>query len=146
MRRIFAVTLCLVSLAGLPFLTGCSSDPQVRAAETVAGAVVASQIIDEIATWIRPLPVEPTNPIDMNHSKVIFTNATNRAVRINLEGPRTYEVNVGHGGEINLVVMPGEYSSRISGPSLKTTFKSYRFDGGRAYEYHVAIEGRHEPR
>lgn len=146
MRRVLAVTLCLVTLGGIPFLSGCSSDPDVRVAETVAGAVVVSQLIDEIATFIRPLPAEPDHPIDMKHSKVIFTNSTNRAIRINLEGRRTYEVNVGHGGEINLVVLPGNYESRISGPSMKTTFKSYTFDAGSAYEYHVAIEGRHEPR
>jgi hypothetical protein len=140
------VSLCLVLFAALLPLAGCSSDPQVRSAETVAGAMVASQLIGEIATFIRPLPAEPNNPIDNTHSKVIFTNATNRAVRINLEGPRTYEVNVGHGGEINLIVVPGNYTSRISGPSLKTTLNSYTFQGGQAYEYHVAIEGRHEPR
>ena len=138
--------VCLIVLAVVSFAGGCSSDSNVRAAETVAGAMIATEIIDEIATWIRPLPQDPARPVDVSHTKVIFTNATNRAVRISLEGPRTYEVNVGHGGEINLVVVPGSYTSRISAPSVKTTVKSYHFEGGRAYEYHVDIEGRHEPR
>ena len=144
MRHALAVTLCLSLLGATAVITGCSNNPNTNAAAVVAGGVVAAAVIDNIATWIRPVADAP--PVDKSHSKVQFTNETDRAVSINLDGPRTYEVSVGHSGDIDLTVVPGKYTSRITGPSLRTTFKDYTFEGGTTYEYHVKIEGRHKPR
>jgi hypothetical protein len=135
-------------------LAGCESgkiDPNLPGTiNASANAVNAStKMIDEISTVVRPRPVGDSrtvvNPVDESHSKVIFTNETDRVLSITLEGPRSYELNVGYGGDVEVVVVPGRYTSRFTAPSTKTGSDTYTFKGGVVYEYRFFKPG-HEPR
>ena len=135
-------------------LAGCESgkiDPNLPGTiNASANAVNAStRMIDEISSIVRPRPVGDSrtvvNPVDQSHSKVIFTNDTDRVLSITLEGPRSYELNVGYGGDVEVVVVPGRYTSRFTAPSTKTGSDTYTFKGGVVYEYRFFKPG-HEPR
>jgi hypothetical protein len=135
-------------------LAGCESgriDPNLPGTINASASAVnaSTKMIDEISSIVRPKPVGDSrtvvNPVDQSHSKVIFTNDTDRVLSITLEGPRSYELNVGYGGDVEVVVVPGRYTSRFTAPSTKTGSDTYTFKGGVVYEYRFFKPG-HEPR
>lgn len=149
-----AAALLSFVFLGFFLLAGCDSgkiDPNL--APTVnasANAMNAStKMMDEISSMVRPKPASDprvvSNPIDQSHCRVVFTNETDRVLSITLEGPRSYELNVGYGGDVDVVVVPGKYTSRFTAPSTKTGSDTYSFKGGVTYEY-IFFKPGHEPR
>jgi hypothetical protein len=64
-------------------------------------------------------------------------------VNVALDGPREYEMTVGHQSDVTLVVEPGSYTVRMASPSVRTQDRTIKVAGGRQYQ--LAITKSYEP-
>lgn len=141
MRRALSLIACLFFLAA----GACSTASPDQITATGDAANKLTQTLGEIYTTVAVMPKTSNDP-PADTSTLIFQNDGDRAITLVLEGPRTYEVNIAHNADMRLNVKPGNYSGRLSGPSLPTKFERYVFAGGTTYAFPVNIRGQHDPK